>query len=72
MAADGTPIAFPRAAARLALEAGEQVAMRGVSVRADGDGLRAFLGAAETPSHEAFWFAWSQFRPNTLLWQRGR
>lgn len=71
MAADGTPIAFPRAAARLALNAGEQVAMRGVSVRPDGDGLRAFIGAAQTPSHEAFWFAWSQFRPSTLLWQRG-
>ena len=22
------------------------------------------------PSHEAFWFAWSQFHPGTLLWQR--
>lgn len=71
MAADGTPIAFPRAAARLALTAGEQVAMAGVSIRPDGDGLRAFIGDAETPSHEAFWFAWSQFRPGTLLWERG-
>lgn len=72
IAADGTPIAFPRAAARLALTAGERVAMSGVSIRPDGDGLRAFVGNAQTPSHEAFWFAWSQFRPGTLLWERGR
>ena len=71
MAANGTPIAFPRAAARLALTAGERVEMAGVSIRPDGDGLRAFVGDAETPSHEAFWFAWSQFHPHTLLWARG-
>jgi hypothetical protein len=23
------------------------------------------------PSHEAFWFAWSQFHPGTLLWEPG-
>jgi len=71
-AADGTPVAFPRAAARLALLAGEPVTMAGIAVRADGDGLRAFIGQAETPSHEAFWFAWSQFHPKTRLWARGR
>ena len=71
-AANGKPVAFPRAAARLALTAGERVAMAGVSIRTEGDGLRAFIGDAGTPSHEAFWFAWSQFRPGTLLWERGR
>jgi len=69
-AADGNPIAFPRAAARLALIAGEPVEMAGVTVRADGDGLRAFIGTAQAPSHEAFWFAWSQFHPGTRLWVR--
>ncbi|MCW5633013.1 MAG: DUF3179 domain-containing protein [Rubrivivax sp.] len=69
-APDGTPLAFPRAAARLALASGEAVALAGVTVRADADGLRAFVGAAETPSHEAFWFAWSQFHPGTRLWVR--
>ena len=71
-AANGKPVAFSRAAARLALTAGERVAMAGVSIRTEGDGLRAFIGDAEAPSHEAFWFAWSQFRPGTLLWERGR
>lgn len=72
MAADGTPIAFPRAAAQLALKAGEPVSMASVSLRPHGGGLRAFIGDAERPSHEAFWFAWSQFHPRTLLWERGR
>ena len=72
IAPDGKPLAFSRAAAQLAIKAGESVRLGGVTVRADADGLRAFAGETETPSHEAFWFAWSQFRPSTLLWQRGR
>ena len=69
-APDGKPVAFPRAAARLALITGERVEMAGVTLRADGDGLRATIGEAEAPSHEAFWFAWSQFYPGTRLWER--
>jgi len=72
MASDGKAIAFPRAAAQLALKAGEKVGLGGVTVRADADGLRAYAGDAELPSHQAFWFAWSQFRAGTLLWERGR
>ena len=72
IAPDGKLLAFSRAAAQLALKAGEPVRLVGVTVRADADGLRAFTGDTETPSHEAFWFAWSQFRPGTLLWQRDR
>ena len=72
IAPDGKPLAFSRAAVQLALKAGESVRLGGVTVRADADGLRAFTGDTETPSHEAFWFAWSQFRPGTQLWQRER
>ena len=68
--ADGTPVAFPVAAARLALESGEEVTLAGVTVVADAGGLRAFAAGTETPAHEAFWFAWSQFHPGTLLWER--
>jgi len=71
-ASDGKAIAFPRAAAQLALKAGEKVTLAGVSVRTDADGLRAYVGDVEVPSHQAFWFAWSQFRAGTLLWERGR
>lgn len=69
---EGKPLAFPRAAAQLALKGGEPVTMGGVVIRHSGDGLRAFVGEKEAVSHEAFWFAWSQFKPKTLLWERGR
>jgi Protein of unknown function (DUF3179) len=69
VARDGTPVAFPAAAARDALEAGKQVRLAGVRLELDGDGLRAVLDSgAEAVSHQAFWFAWSQFHPGTALW----
>ena len=68
--ADGTAVAFPVANAVLALQAGAAVELAGVRVAIDGSGIRAFIDDRESPSHEAFWFAWSQFRPDTLLWQR--
>jgi hypothetical protein len=71
-APDGQALAFPRATVQLALKAGEKVSLGGVTVRADADGLRAFAGDTEILSQEAFWFAWSQFKPRTLLWERGR
>ena len=70
LAADGTPVAFPVAPARLALEAGEAVARAGVALQPDAGGLRAFIDGVEVPAHEAFWFAWSQFQPQTLVWER--
>ena len=72
IAPDGKAVAFPRATAQLALKAGEKVSFAGVTVRADADGLRAYVGDVELTSHQAFWFAWSQFRAGTLLWERGR
>ena len=70
LTADGTPVAFPVGAARLALEAGEEVGLAGVALEPDAGGLRAFIDGTASPTHEAFWFAWSQFQPNTLLWER--
>ena len=70
-APDGQPLAFPVAHALLALQAGESVELAGVRIALDGSGLRAFMGNREAASHEAFWFAWSQFRPETLIWKRG-
>lgn len=67
---DGEPIAFPVEAARAALAAGEPVSLAGVDVVGDGGGLRARMGdGTELASHQAFWFAWSQFYPDTDLWQ---
>ena len=70
IAADGKPVAFPVGPARLALEAGDHVALAGVALQMDAGGLRAFIDGAEAPAHEAFWFAWSQFQPQTLVWKR--
>jgi hypothetical protein len=25
-------------------------------------------GGDELPAHQAFWFAWSQFHPETVVW----
>lgn len=37
-------------------------------VELDGDGLRVLAGADDVASHQSFWFAWSQFHPDTVLW----
>jgi hypothetical protein len=73
IAADGTPVAFPRARAFAALTAGQEVRLGDVRLELSAGGLRA-VGAegAGLGSHEAFWFAWSQFYPETLLWGEPR
>lgn len=65
---DDTAVAFPAAAARRALEEGQAVTLAGVTVHGDGGGLVARLDGQPLPSHQSFWFAWSQFHPDTLLW----
>ena len=69
-ASGGIPVAFPVGSARLALEAGESVSLAGVTLESDAGGLRAFIDSVEVPAHQAFWFAWSQFHPQTFLWSR--
>ncbi len=67
---DGTAVAFAVADANAVLDVGGQVTIAGVEVTSDGGGLtaaKADTGDALT-SHQAFWFAWSQFHPTTLLW----
>ncbi len=66
----GLPVAFPVGSARLAIEAGEDVTLAGVTLESDAGGLRAFVDGVETPAHQAFWFAWSQFHTQTRLWTR--
>jgi hypothetical protein len=64
----GQAVAFPVEATRVALLAGISVTYEEVSVVLDGDGLRVDGPSGELPTHEAFWFAWSQFNPRTLVW----
>lgn len=67
--ASGVPVAFQRSTALLALRAGQDVGFETVRLALDAGGIRA-VGAdgADLGSHEAFWFAWSQFHPETELW----
>ncbi len=67
--ASGRPIAFQRSKAFLALRAGDEVTFENVRLALDGGGIRAVdANGADLGSHQAFWFAWSQFHPGTALW----
>lgn len=64
---DGTPVAFPVTATRAALEDGP-IEYEGLTVRLD-DSIRVYDDTGmEVISHESYWFAWSQFHPNTIVW----
>jgi hypothetical protein len=65
----GEPLAFPLEAARSAVARGEDVAFNDVRLVSDGSGFRAEAPTGvEVVAHQAFWFAWSQFHPGTMVW----
>ncbi|CAN5299459.1 MAG: DUF3179 domain-containing (seleno)protein [Acidimicrobiia bacterium] len=64
----GQALAFPVDAARAALAEGRSVELGGVELVGDGGGFRASAGDSELPTHQAFWFAWSQFHRDTAVW----
>ena len=67
--ASGTPVAFQRATAMVALLRGDEIAVENVRLKLDAGGIRAVdADGSDLGSHEAFWFAWSQFYPETDLW----
>jgi len=67
--ASGTPVAFQRSTALVALQQGQDIAVENVRLALDGGGIRAVDDTGQDlGSHEAFWFAWSQFYPDTVLW----
>jgi Protein of unknown function (DUF3179) len=62
---DGVSIAFPVEAMA---DAPSSFEFEGVTVNVT-DGIRVFAAdGTEIPTHQSFWFAWSQFHPDTLLW----
>lgn len=67
--ASGQAVAFQRSAALVALRQGQEIGFENVQLQLDAGGIRA-VGAdgADIGSHQAFWFAWSQFHPDTVLW----
>lgn len=67
--ASGKPIAFQRSAALIALRNGESIVFEDIRLELDAGGIRAVgVDGADIGSHQAFWFAWSQFHPDTELW----
>jgi hypothetical protein len=65
----GTPVAFHLKTTLAALKKGEKIIVDNVHLVLDGDGVRAVdAGGKNLGSHQAFWFAWSQFYPKTRLW----
>jgi hypothetical protein len=66
-APDGTPVAFP--VEDLQTLQGEPVEFYGLVISPDGGGFVAALtDGTAVVAHQAFWFAWSQFHPDTLVW----
>lgn len=69
VAASGRPVAFQRSKAFIALKNGKEVAFENVRLKLDAGGIRAVdEKGSDLGSHQAFWFAWSQFHPKTALW----
>lgn len=69
--ASGKPVAFQRSTALLALQRGGQIVVENVRLEITAGGIRAVgKDGSDLGSHQAFWFAWSQFHPDTELWQR--
>jgi hypothetical protein len=66
----GTPVAFSRSQAFIALRDGQEIAYENIRLVQDAGGIKAVdESGADLGSHQAFWFAWSQFYPETALWQ---
>jgi hypothetical protein len=64
---DGTPVALPITGISAALADGP-VEYRGLTVHME-ESIRVYDSEGEeVVSHEAFWFAWSQFHPTTVVW----
>ncbi|MGB7431608.1 MAG: hypothetical protein WA921_03980, partial [Ahrensia sp.] len=61
--------AFQRSRAMAALQGGVRVGVDDVALVLEAGGLKAVdANGTDLSSHQAYWFAWSQFYPDTLLW----
>lgn len=67
----GQPVAFQRSAALVALRNGSKISVGDIRLELDAGGIKAVNADGEdVGSHQAFWFAWSQFHPQTTLWPK--
>ncbi|MEO0750428.1 MAG: DUF3179 domain-containing (seleno)protein [Pseudomonadota bacterium] len=68
--ASGKPVAFQRSTAFTALSQGREIVVENVHLKMDAGGIKAVdKDGQDLGSHQAFWFAWSQFHPGTALWE---
>lgn len=69
----GVPVAFQRSTAMLTLLNDQEIVFDGIQLVLDAGGIRAVDKAgSDLGSHQAFWFAWSQFHPETVLWSESQ
>ena len=67
--ASGKPVAFQRSKAVVALKNGDEIAFENIRLKLEAGGIKAVdADGSDLGSHQAFWFAWSQFHPQTELW----
>ncbi len=65
----GTPVAFPADEARRHLQEGGTITFEDITVELFAGGVRAVDSEGnDVGGHQAFWFAWSQFHPDTQIW----
>ena len=65
----GKPVAFQRSKALVALKQGKEIKFENIRLVLDAGGVKAVdANGNDLGSHQAFWFAWSQFHPETELW----
>ena len=69
VSASGQPVAFQRSKAVAALTKGEEIVFENIRLQLEAGGVKAVdADGSDLGSHQAFWFAWSQFHPQTELW----
>ena len=69
MTASGKPVAFQRSIAVATLQRGQEVTFENIHLELEAGGIKAVgKDGVDLGSHQAFWFAWSQFHPQTALW----
>lgn len=67
--ASGKPVAFQRSKVMALLHRGQEVTFENVHLKLEAGGVKAVdRDGTDLGSHQAFWFAWSQFHPQTTLW----